>query len=350
MKVRAWVLVVCVLPWRAFGQTPPDDPARRQLILEAGQAHDAGDHARALDLARRAGRIRMSPSLRAVIAQEEAALGQVVEAYRDAGACVREFDVDLTATRREQFLAQCRDLQRALAPRVGRLVVEVSDAAPGVRVRVEDGELPREQWGVEQVWPLGRVVVTGEAPGRTSFRREVNLNGGRVETVTVRLESAAATPRTAERPETRSRSPATSEQRVLPLPIRVEPPATTRQGVGAGLWVVMGLGAASFAAAGGFYALREGALSDRDGLCGSTAGDCTVATQGLAQQASEHQERASTFNTLTNVAIGVGGAVFAGGLVWWLIVRTNGSNERASATVTFNAGGGGMLVGVQGSM
>ena len=51
-------------------QTSPTEVARRELLQGADAARAAGDHPRALDLARRAGEIRMTPSVRLLLAQE----------------------------------------------------------------------------------------------------------------------------------------------------------------------------------------------------------------------------------------------------------------------------------------
>jgi hypothetical protein len=129
MDRRAWFLIVCLVPSGTWAQTPTDDPERRRLINEAGAARDAGDHTRALSLAMQAATRRETASLRLFIAQEEDALGLVVEALHDARSCVRQLESDPAVARREQLMESCTAIVRSLEPRVGRHVVRVEDGA-----------------------------------------------------------------------------------------------------------------------------------------------------------------------------------------------------------------------------
>lgn len=74
--------------------------------------------------------------------------------------------------------------------------------------------------------------------------------------------------------------------------------------------VLMGVGAAGFVAAGVFYLMRGSALNARDALCDET---------GCPEEARPDHDRAVTFNTITNVSLGVGAACAVGGLVWYLV-------------------------------
>ena len=79
--LRAMTFAVS-LAWAsvATAQTSPTEIARRDLLDQAEAARAAGDHARALDLATRASQLRVTPSLRLLLAQEHQALGHVLEA------------------------------------------------------------------------------------------------------------------------------------------------------------------------------------------------------------------------------------------------------------------------------
>lgn len=122
-----------------------------------------------------------------------------------------------------------------------------------------------------------------------------------------------------------------------------------RTGPGAGPWVVMGLGAASFAGAGAFFALRNDAMSERDALCRSSQGPCDLPTANALRLADDAQESARTYNTLINVALGVGGAAVAGGLLWFILGRS-GSAQPTQTSFVIAPGNGGAWLGVHGAL
>jgi hypothetical protein len=104
----------------ARAQVTPQEAQRRERIAQATAARNAGDHARALEFATQAGQIRMSVSLRLMIAEEHAALGGEVhtgEAFRMAEACVREATADANVPQREQVLRDCTNLMERTRPR-----------------------------------------------------------------------------------------------------------------------------------------------------------------------------------------------------------------------------------------
>src|SRR5258706_16394156 len=100
------VLVVCAVAHRAEAQLDePTAAARRALITDAQQASDHGDHRHALDLALRAGQLRMSATLRRFIAEEQNELGRFVEALNSARLCIEEAGREPTVRDREDHLA-----------------------------------------------------------------------------------------------------------------------------------------------------------------------------------------------------------------------------------------------------
>lgn len=74
--------------------------------------------------------------------------------------------------------------------------------------------------------------------------------------------------------------------------------------------VLVSVGAAAFVAAGVFYLIRGGALSDRDAQCDDS---------GCPEEARPDHDRAVTFHILTNASLAAGAALAAGGLVWYLL-------------------------------
>lgn len=305
MRVSACVfMTVMSLPLAAAAQESTAELARRELITQAEGASDGGDHARALELATRAARVRMTPSLRLLLAQEHNALGHTLAALDAATRCEREVQADTALRNRERLLATCAELAATLRGRVGRVVVRLETPPPGARVTVNGEALAEALWGV--AWPAlpGRVAVVVEADGYAPFRREVELAAGREEAVAVALVAVAANPT----PQAPSRTV-----------------ATPRGGAGAGPWVLMGVGALSAGAGLVFWRLQEGALADRDAAC------TTRACQPAAYDADAD---AHTWNLAANVAWGVGGAAVAGGALWWLLARPSRTQSPTAWSVT----------------
>lgn len=125
---------------------------------------------------------------------------------------------------------------------------------------------------------------------------------------------------------------------VVPVVTPVRVPVV--HSAGAGPWAVMGVGAASLVASGVFFALRGGALADRDAACGTAAGECAPDTVLAVDAAARAQRDAHTFNALTNVSLSVGAAAVAGGVLWWALGRRGGAPEARRAVVVGPAAGG----------
>lgn len=294
----AALLVVGSLARVAAAQTAATDIARRQLIEQSTAARDRGDHAAALDLATRAGQVRMSASLRLLIAQEHDALGHVVDALADADLCGREAAADATIPNQARIVQDCRALADSLRGRVATLTVRVPQPAPeGLQVRVHDTALVSALWGVSYPVLPGHVVVVAEARDGT-FRREVDLTAGQRVEVTVAL-----TPR------------------ATPHPVAVTPPrapitVTPAQGPGAAPWIVVGAGVATLGLGLAFGVLRQDAIQERDARCPDMV--CTAAQE---TDARTYQSSAETYSYLTDVALGVGAVAVVSGVLWYVLAR-----------------------------
>jgi hypothetical protein len=314
----------------AAAQTDPGVMAatRRDLIREAQEARASGDHTRALDLATRAGQLGMTASLRRFVAEEQSAEGQLGPALGSAELCAREAERDPSPTRVEH-IAACQALAASLRPRVARLTVETPQI-PGLTVRVAETDLPAAVWGVPYIVTPGTVLVTAMAPGYRPFRAELDVGPGGARTVRVVLDEA---PRALEAPTGTSPAPGGEIGR-----------APRSGALNPGPIALVAVGGVSFIAAGVFYVMRGSALNDRDALCDAS---------GCPEEARPDHDRAVTFNTLTNVSLGVGAAFAAGGLVWYLIAPRRspaGSSAMHHAGPRFTPLAGGALIGWEGSL
>lgn len=345
MRNTGWigVLAVVAMTSTAAAQSQ-DDPERRALIEHAGAARDRGDHAEALSLLRQAAARRMSPSLAIFIAEEERQTGDLLRAIADARVALAGITQNATLANRDTLLEQAGMLMAQLQAATARITVAVpTDCPQGTSVTLNGSPLRESYWRAEvDVLPGAQTVVV-EAPGHRVVRERVSITAGRSVVVPVSLV-----------PET----PTTTQSPTVPAPTPVTPTAPTEStaptepssggGAGAGPWVVMGAGALSFALAGVFYGLRQGALSDRDAACGSTEGTC-VGNAAAVSQAMQSQDSAGTFNTLTNAALGVGAAAVVGGGLWWLLGR-RGESRPAAASVWVAPSREGVTLGWQGRL
>lgn len=310
MRAPRALTFALTLAWSsvASAQTSPAEIARRELLDQAEVARAAGDHARALDLATRASQLRVTPSLRLLLAQEHHALGHVLEALDQSSTCAREAAADTAMNNRERILDACRALSTSLAPQVGHVVVRVAAPPPGAVVRVAGSELNAALWGVSYPVVPGAVEIDAEGPGGARVHRTVNVAAGATEEVELALPYVA--------PEIRR--------------IESPPPAVTRASPGAGPWVVMGLGAATLGASLAFFLLREDALATRDAECGLRgAGPGRCVDRALAEGADSDYR---AFSTATTITLGIGAAGVAAGALWLLLGRGEGVTARPTRT------------------
>ena len=321
-----WIaLAVAGFTARAVAQPTSDEATRRDLVVQALRASAQGNHPLALDLAARAGRIRMTTALRMLLAQEHNALGHTLDAFDFAVRCVREAESDPAMADRTRVLEGCNALVASLRERVGRLALRMPEPTPaGLRIRVQGSEVSPSNLGVPYAVLPGIVAVEATA-GPSAFRREVTVAGGETREVVIVLAPIE------------SPAPVVAVRAEVPRVVTNAEP--TRRGFGAGPWVVAGVGVASFAAAAVFYGLRQSALAERDAACGAA-----ICPAGV-----ESQDRAHTMNTLTNVSLAVGGAAVAGAAVWFILARPRAERNSRAATVWFMAPLGGNLgAGIEG--
>lgn len=241
--------------------------ARRALISQAEAARDSGDHTRAAELAAGAARLRMTPSLALMLAQEHAELGHAGLALTHARQCVNDATADRALRNRDRILRLCDTLVRELS------------------VRVEAAAAP---------------IAT----------------------------PPAEPPRSAEPPPSRP-------QLVVAAPRQApsEPPPP-RARIGAGPWVVAGLGAAAFATAGVMWALHDGAVSERDAACDS---------RGCDPSSINANDRAHTFTAATNLSLALGGAALGASLLWFVISQTSATHTRPARSSMWVAPGAASL-------
>lgn len=153
----------------------------------------------------------------------------------------------------------------------------------------------------------GEHVLRISAPGYQAATVQLSMLPGQEteQTVSLRVERAA---------EAGPRSP----------PRRARPPPRESPSL-VGPMVTLGVSVAAIVAAGGFFFVRESAVTDRDAACDES---------GCDDVALDHDERARTYTTLTNVALGSGAVVAAGGIVWLVVQLAGGRSEGEQVALT----------------
>jgi len=296
---------VILQPKPASAQSEAEVAARRLLVEQAQQARTAGDHARALEQARRAGEIQMTPSLRFFIAEEHAALDHVGEAFGTADLCVREAERDPALRNRDAILAGCRGVMDTLRSRIAIIVVRVPQPAPqGLSILVQGQPLAASSYDRPMVVAAGSIAVEATAQGQPPFRTTVTLAAGASEDVQIALQPSATG----------------GQPRVIPSP----PPRRGNPTLVVAGAVTAGVGAATMIASAVTFAMRNSAL-----------GNCTIQPDRIVCPSQMDADRAAgggTFNTLTNVLLPVGAALTAGGAALLVVgLVSGGPREGARA-------------------
>jgi hypothetical protein len=313
---------------QTLGQAQSEGNEARDLMKKAQAAKAAGDHATALLLASRAGEIRMTPAVRLFIAEEQAEVGDIVGAMSSAEACAHEA-AESKLPDRINIVRSCRALLGRLQQFAARVVVTLPvPPPPQIEITVNGKVLPESLYGQPYFLEPGPVRVEAKAPGHHPFQADTVIPLGEERTVAISLERDFG-------PE-----PPPSEFAEKPMPKVV----ASQRSSSAGPYIVLGAGALSFGASVLFLVLRNNSISDLEKQCG---GPNNTVCQDTPETRSLHS-KISTYNTLTNVSLIVGGAAALGGTLWLVLDKT-ASVGNTHAQLQIAPRNGGAEVGVAGA-
>lgn len=261
-----------------------------------------------------------SPNTRLYVARCLRELGRIDEALPEFERAMREA-ADRAPT--DPRYAATRDAAQtemlAIAGLVGRLTLTIPDAPSGVVVRVNDREIPREALGVAFPVMPGHVRIVVESAEHETERRETEITAGGEVTVGVVLRR---------RPE--SNSGQTELERPPPASVPTPPPAPS--GFSRNLaWIGFGVGAAGLIGFAAFGAAASGVFSDLEARCGNAP--CPDSERGTVDQGR-------TFQTLTNVSLGVGIVGVVAGAVLFITGRGPEPERPAPQRVSLQLGVG----------
>ncbi len=272
----------------------------------------------------------MSPAVRLFLAEEQREVGDIAASMTNAEACSREAAASKLADR-DEIVRSCRALLGSLQQSAARVVVAVPDLPPPqMAVTVNGRVLPESLYGQPYFLKPGAVRIEAKAPAHRPFQAETVIPPGEEQTVMVSLERDFG-------PE----EPRRSEPVEQPTPrvVRGSPRSSS-----IGPYLLFGAGALSFGTSALFLVLRNNAISDLEKQC---SGPNHTVCPGTPE-ARSLQSQISRNNTLTNVALGVGGAAVLGGVLWLVLEKTSSvGNTRARLQIAPRDGGA--AVGVAGA-
>ena len=336
-----WIRIVCTsalaISFSVFGQTPAELNSRQKMLDEAQKARDAHDHQRALSLASRAGEIRMTPSVRLFVAEEQSVVGELADSMINAELCAEEASGDKTLKNREKIIGACRSLISKLQKSAARILVVMPDPPPAyAQVMINGHVVPESLYGKFYFLAPGNVRVEASAPGYLPFKYELVVGTGEEETVNVAmsrdlppLPPPVVQATEARQPEVVSTAP--------------EEKSSFRE---VGPYVALGTGVASLGASAIFLVLRNNAVNDLDVQCGGP--NHTICPDTPEVHALKN--KASTYNTWTNVTLGIGAAASIGGGAWLIWEKTHPSKKSTQARLQLTPTQGGAMVGIAGAL
>ncbi len=220
----------------------------------------------------------------------------------------------------------------ALETVLSKLVISVEKPdTPGIKVLRDGEEIGRALWESPVPVDPGKSVVTAEAPGMLAWKQEIDIPAGAGST-SVRVPLLQPAPVAPAPPPTATGGPA-------PLAVAPPPgPAPARDsggvgvqrglgylGIGLGIAGIVGGGVLGLVAKVNYESSADGCRkSDNDTLCNA--------------QAIQKGESAQSLATAASVTMGVGAALFVGGIV--MIVTAPSASSASGPRVTLTARGG----------
>ncbi|MEM6788281.1 MAG: hypothetical protein AAF928_20035 [Myxococcota bacterium] len=263
------------------------EEAATKRYAEALRDYDGGRFEKALEGFRAAYAGSESPNARLYIARCLVALERYAEGYRELSATVA---LAREKARTEERYVPTRDAAAAelavLEPKVGKVIVVLSEEVAGATLSLDDEALPRNAWGKPYAVAPGALVVIASAPGHTRQEKSVQVAGGETQTVAVSLIATGSDVGPEGGGSETAASPGIG-------PVRATGIALAALGVG---------GLVSFAVTGSMAQSRFDEVSD---ACGGV----TCPDDGQNDTIDEGKR----FQTIANVSLGVGLGLAAGG-------------------------------------
>jgi tetratricopeptide (TPR) repeat protein len=284
-----------------------DDTSRAREAFQEGIALESGGkHADALKRFREVAAVKKTPQVLFHIALCQEKIGQLAEAldgYRVAGQLAGS-DPKLADVRRT-----IEESMRNLDAQVPAVQVKRGKGARNA-ILVVDGQRVELEPNTPLRLNPGRHTFVGKAKNKDNYRAELTLQPGDRASITIKLDDLGIEDDPIEPEPDKAQKPA-SEGRVAP-------------------YVLGAVGLAGFAAAGGFFLLRQSARSDLEARCIDTV--CPASAQATG-------DRAASMNRLTNLSLGLGAVAMGAAVVVLLVGGDDARPAPASARWSTAPGG-----------
>jgi hypothetical protein len=291
-------------------QSDDDRNKARALAEQAGDALDARDFAKAIDLVTQAEELYHAPTHLLIAAEAHEGMGALVEAAELYERIVAE---PLPAGSPAAFKAAQSDATtriRTLIARIPSVLVRVSPASARPVVTLDGKPLESGGDAAKRVNP-GKHTIHARAPGYRDYEKTVELNRGGVMTVEIKLEPTEASSPTDAPPAKPIEQPSAGVAADRPSGSKI--PAFVALGFGA---VGLGVGAVT-----GKMSLDR--VSELDEACPDKR--CPSGRQGDIDDAK-------MLGTISTIGFGVGALGIGTGVV--LLVLSGSSEEKRTAAST----------------
>lgn len=302
-----------------------DNSAFAQQRFSRGvELYDARQYEQALAEFRASLELFPSPNARLYVARSLREMGRLAEAVMEYERTVREandraqIDPRYTATRDSASTELT-----ALEPRVGRLTVRATDIPAGARVTVGGREIPVAGLGVPIPATPGQVAVVVELDGREVARREAEVAAGGTASVDLQVDATALAATTQGQAGAGANAGGAGSGEIVtpPPPVVPEPPPAPSPDRTLA-WVGFGVGAAGLVSFGVFALLANSQYQELSSQCNETT---------CPSDRIEDIDRGRTYQTITNVSLGVGLVGLAAGALLYVAAPTPRVTEQARA-------------------
>lgn len=332
----------------ARAQDDAAEASRRALIREAQGARRHGEHARAVELMARAGRVRATASLHLFLAEESAELGDWFTVFVNATRCRSEAEADPALPHRRAVSARCTRLEAEAATRVAFITLQPPLDVPDLTIRVGDAVVPAPLWGVRYPVAPASVTVDASDPSGGTFHTTLDLVAGEAREVAVTLTRPPPPqppppqpppPLVAPPPPTLPAPPPRAPRPVPLVPPRSEPPTPAA----IGQWSLIGAGALLMGGAAALFWQRGEALAAQDAACYDDVRLCEPA-------ALDANARATTMTALAGAALGLGALSVAGGVLWRVVASPRRAAPRSAWRIDLAPRGDGASLTLAGAL
>lgn len=311
LRVACAALTLCVVAPNAAAEEKGKD--KDKVVLEARQKfrqaialQTGGNWAGALALFRDVAAVKNTPQVQFNIAICEENLGSLVQALGD-------YQLAASQARGEGSVEVADEVDGrlgALKERIPKVTIKRGTNANLAKISIDGVEVGSTMIGQPIPVDPGGHSVGAELRGFEKFEKAFEVAEKGTETVEVVLVPA---PNMEDSPYGGAPGPSGDRGTTSPKKPNILP------------WVIGGVGAASLAASGVFFILRQNAISDLDAACPSRV-DCPPELEST-------RDSGKTYTTLSMITLGVGVVGVGTGVTLLLMGKGSGKSPEAALTL-----------------